>query len=103
MTSKFFTAADITLATAGTEQQVSTTATPIQALIVQAASANTGNIFVGDSDVAATRGISLAPGASITISAIDAGRSACEFILSDFWLDTATNANVAKISYIKIR
>lgn len=102
MTSKIYTLADIAIAAAATRQQVSTADTPIQAVIVQAASGNTGNIFVGDILVSATRGLSLAPGVSIRIDA-DAGDIGVELILSDLYVDTATNGNIAKVAYLKAR
>lgn len=104
MAVKLNTLADVTVTTAGTRVQISTADTPITSIILQAKTANSGVIIVGDSAVAAGVGIELAPGASITITADLSGRQGGEeMILSDFWADSATNGNKVKVAYVKRR
>lgn len=102
MALKLYTLAQITVATSGTEQQVSATATPISTLVVTAPAANTGKIYVGDSDVSTTRGIEVAPGATVSITADYSGTGE-ELILSDFYIDAATDGDKANVSYMKRR
>ena len=104
MAIKLYTLAQITVATSGTEQQVSATATPITTLVVSAPATNTGAIYVGDSNVTTTRGIEVAKGTTVSISADMSGRAGGEeLILSDFYIDAATNGDKANVSYITRR
>lgn len=104
MAVKTFTLADVDIPSTLTATQVSSTATPITSIIFQAHPSNTGNIYVGDVSVSATRGIALAPGEVVAVSADLSGRAGGdELILSDWYLATATNGNDAKISYQKRR
>lgn len=102
MAIKLVTIAQMTIDTAGTQEQVSTSDIPISTLIVSAPAANTGAIYVGDSDVASTRGIEVAKGTTVSISADFSGTGE-EFVLSDFWIDAATNGDKANVSYVKRR
>lgn len=104
MACKLFTHAQVTVTTAGTRVQIDTSALPITTLVISAPSANTGNIFVGDVAVAAGRGIELAKGTSFSVSADMSGRSGGEeLVLSDFYIDAATNGDKANVSYITRR
>jgi len=100
---KLFTVADIDIPTAGTRVQVSATDTPVTTVIVQAKATNAGLVFVGDASVSATRGISLAAGKAIALNADEFGEGAGEFILSDVYVDAATNGDDVKVAYIKRR
>lgn len=96
---KIFTA--VTIATAGTRQQLTATSTAVLSVIVQADSLNTGKIYVGDSSVSSSSGIELAAGEAFVIEPQYFGDN--EINLSDIYLDTATNNNVARIQYITVR
>jgi hypothetical protein len=99
---KLFTIADKDIPTAGTRVQVTSTSTIITTVVFQAKTTNTGVVIIGDSNVAAGQGLELSPGETLAITADMSGRSGGdELDLSDFWLDTATNGNDVKISYIK--
>jgi hypothetical protein len=93
------TLADINIDTAGTAEQVVAATTRITSVIFQADADNTGSVYIGDSNVAAARGIELEPGNSITIVADSSGRFQEELDLSDFWCDTETNNNDLKVTY----
>ena len=100
MALKIYTLAELDIPTAGTRVQASATSTIVSSIIFQADTANTGNIFVGDVNVTSTRGYALTPGDSIAFSGDMAGYSGKEFILSDFYVDTATNGNDVWITYV---
>jgi len=101
MAVKAITGTVVTIAAAGTAQQASTTAIPISSITFQAESGNTGNTFIGDSTVDSTDGLVLEPGLDITFTVVDSQTD--EFILSDFWIDAATNGDKVRFSYIKRR
>lgn len=101
MAVKLVTAAQLTVAVAGIRTRVSTQELPITTLVVSAPAANTGNIYVGDSAVSATRGIEVAKGTTVSITADMSGRAGGEeFILSDFYIDAATSGDDANVSYV---
>jgi hypothetical protein len=91
----------ITIAAAGTRQRLTSTSTGIYAIIFQADDLNTGKIYVGDSSVSSSNGVSLAAGDVYVIEASDFGDK--ELDLSDYYVDTATNGNVVKIQYLTVR
>lgn len=103
MAIKLFTVADLDIPTAGTRVQLSATATPVSAVIIQAKATNSGLIFVGDSSVSATRGISLAAGKALSLTCEEMAAEGEEFFLSDIYVDAATNGDDVKISYVKRR
>lgn len=95
--------------TVGTAIQVgaasSITELAVMSVTVQAASANTNGIWVGDSAVLGStrRGIRLTPGQAFTVSAEAVGADGEEYILGDLWVDTETNGNDFSFLYIKRR
>jgi hypothetical protein len=98
---KLFTLADITVTTAATRVQVSSTATPVMDVIFTCPAANTGVIYVGDSSVSASRGIEVAKGTSISINQAFGRSAGLEYKLSNFYVDAATNGDKVKVSYVK--
>ena len=105
MAIKLFTLAEITVATAGTEQQVSTSEIPITTIVFTADPTNTGYIYVGDSSVSSTRAaMVLAAGQAGSMSQDMGGLAGGdEYYLSDLWVDTSVNGNKVYVSYIKRR
>lgn len=97
--------AAITVAAAGTPERVTTADIPAAIVTIQAASTNTGGIWVGDStvDPSANIGIRITPGGSVSLSLDDISRGGEEFNMSDFYIDADTNGNVASVSYVKRR
>ena len=101
---KLNTLADVTVTTAGTRVQVTSTDTPCTTVIIQAKATNTGLVIVGDSSVSASRGIELSAGEEISIAADPSGRPGGEELnLADFWVDAATNGDKVKVAYVKRR
>lgn len=96
-------ATTITVTTAGAAVQVSSTPRPFVWAIFHNTPGNTGDVYIGDSNVSASNGLSLQriTGSSnhmdeITIS----GKSFAEdppLDLKDFWVDAATNGDTVEI------
>lgn len=103
MAQKFYVLSQQTIDTAGTREAVSADALPVSAVVVQAPSTNSGNIFVGDSTVSSSKGLALAAGESITITSSLVNGTHEELILSDIYVDTATNGNKVQVSYLARR
>ena len=82
-------AGSLTIATAGTELQFSNTQDRVKSLSVKARPGNTGNVFLGRSDVSSTNGWTLQPGESKTV---DFGEGSVLF--SVFYGDAATNGDI---------
>lgn len=99
---KVFSIADVTVTTAGTEVQLSSTTIRASSVTIQALNTNTGFIYVGDSNVASGRGIELDAGQAITISADLSGRPGGDEIdLSDIYVDSSVNGEKVKVVYQK--
>lgn len=105
MSIKVFTQARITVATAGTRQQVTATPTDVTTAVFTADPANTGIIYVGDDAVSATRSaLVLQKGQAGAISDDESGRAGGEeFVLSDFYVDASVSGDKVYVSYIKRR
>ncbi len=87
----------VDIPTAGTAIQIKATPTHhVLAYILRAASGNTGNIFLGGSDVSSSNGFPLGPGEFVTwgvgFAQSDVGKLHT-ILLSSLWFDTATNGN----------
>lgn len=87
-----------TVATAGTAVQLTTgTFSNVVSIIVSAPAANTGNIYIGDSGVLATRGIEVVKGTSVTIQA-----PTSEMIdLNKIYANAATSGDKVNITYLQ--
>lgn len=81
---------------AGTAVQILASGVQVFAVYFIAREGNTGNIYVGDSDVSATNGVELAPGASVFMS-----NDRESFQPQDWYADAATNGD--DIDYIFIQ
>ena len=92
------------VATAGVRVQITSSNLACSGVIFQASTGNTGKLYVGDSTVTSSNGISLSPGETYTIASqsLD-GVMDAELILSDFWIDADTNGNSVKIHYLTVR
>ena len=79
-----------TVATAGTEVQISNTTNRVRWIKVKALAANSGITYFGVSDVTATNGYELSAGNTITLDFADAGGTVP---FSTFYVDAATNGD----------
>lgn len=96
--------APVTVATAGTRVQITSSKLGASGIIFQANSANTGKIYIGDNTVTSSNGMAIGPGESFTITSqsID-GNMDAELILSDFYVDADTSGNSIRIQYLTVR
>ena len=96
MSLKMITIPQVTVATAGTEQRLSSAAisNAVKAY-VSAPATNTGSIWIGDSDVAVGRGVEVIKGTTLTLEAQEG-----QLIdIYETYVDAATNGDKASITY----
>ncbi len=96
---KLYTLADLTPGTSGVA--ISATSIKCTTVIVQCKKASTGPIYLGDSNVAITRGVEIESGESMAISADSSGRSGGEELdLADLYICGNAAADIVKVSYL---
>lgn len=95
--------APVTITTAGTRVSVSSSAIATSLVTVVADSLNTGKIYLGDETVSSSNGIELSAGQSVSIAASDVRGNSDGVLLSDLWLDSASNGNKARVFYFRGR
>jgi len=88
--------------TAGTRVKLFNTRKEVAAVVIQAKSGNSGNIFVGDNQVSSTLGIKLVPGSNITLSNNDVGSGEEGVDLSGVWLDTDSSADGVMAMWMEV-
>lgn len=92
------TLAQVTVATSGTEQRLTSNhISNVEAIYISAPAANTGSIYVGDSSVATTRGIEIPKGTSFTIMAPRGDM----INIRDIYVDAANNGDKCNITYLQ--
>ncbi len=91
-------------ATATPERLVAAaTATKARSVIIQAERSNTGNVYVGDSNVDAGSdyGVDLGAADSVTLSAADVGGKEGYISLRDIWLDVSIAGDGVSVLYLE--
>lgn len=92
----------LNLTSAGTRQQLTTTSTLCQGIILTALPGNTGAIYVGDSTVSSTKAaFVLAPGNSQIVYGVEGSGGQQYFDLSLLYFDGATNNNKLHVGYLQ--
>ena len=86
----------VTVAAAGTAQQLSATSTAAIWIDVQCAVDNTGNCFLGGSTIADGSGMELEPGQSYGFRYVPRGES---YDSSLIWVDAATSGDILTFIY----
>lgn len=95
---------DITVVTAGTRVQLTATSTMTPGCAIAAKATNTGNIYIGDSNVAATTaGAVVRPGETIEITGPQIGGTEEEFDLSRIYIDAGTSGDKVTVGYFARR
>ncbi len=90
----------VTVTTAGTPVQISSTEIRAAGCLIQAASTNTGTIYVGGDNLDAThRGCEIAPGDAISIEGPMIGGIEEEFDLSEIKIDSVSSGDKVLVSY----
>jgi len=91
---------NVTVTTAGTRVQVSTTDLLVKKVIIAGHAANTGHIFLGTSNVSSTVGLQLKVGAPpLVLGDIEIGGRDDFFNLKDMWIDSSVNGEKLSILY----
>jgi hypothetical protein len=98
---KLVNPAAITVTTAGTRVQLSATSITTTEITITGDTANSGTIYVGDSNVSSTRYMyALAAGETVAIMAPSIRGNQEDYDLSDFWVDASENTQKAQIAYV---
>lgn len=97
----YITATPITIATAGVAVQVAADTTIVKSIIFEADPSNSGLVYIGGSNVTSSNGNALNAEQTLEITPDDQRGNAQEFDLSGFWVDSATNGNVVRVSYTR--
>lgn len=92
----------LNLASAGTRQQLTSTSTLAQTVILNAKTGNTGLIYVGDSTVSATKAaFELAAGEMVVIHMPVISGGNCDTDLSKWYFDGGTTNDDLLVGYIQ--
>lgn len=104
MAQKFVPIAQKNVAIAGTALQITTNNEAAGTIIFQADPGNNKDIYLGDSTVDATNGLTLGPGDIMEINGDARQRGGQdEFILSDWYVDAAANNQSVRMFRIRRR
>lgn len=97
------TVADKTVAAAGTRERLVAASTEVKNVTIQWHPSNAGNVYIGDSSVAAGQGLILNASNPVAVIAVDESESDEDNVLIDLydiWVDAATNGDKVKISFL---
>ena len=92
-----FDAGTTTVATSGTEQQLSNTTNRVRWIKVKALAANSGISYFGVSDITTANGYELSAGNELEINFADIGGTVA---FSSFYVDVASNGD--KVSWVVV-
>lgn len=91
-----------TVASNATPERISATDLVVQVLGFSAPSANTGDVFIGDSSVSSTAGFCIPKGTTIPVQAISDAFNIGETLnLKDVWAAVGTNGDKVSVLYAK--
>ena len=79
------------ITTAGTRVQVDNTARRVLSILFKGRDSNTGKVYVGDATVSSTVGFELKANQAVNVRFLDIRISG---IMSNFWVDAATNGDI---------
>lgn len=101
MASRITTLAQVNLTSAGTAQQISTSTIPAEVVVISAPSANSGSIYIGDSNVASNRYLAvLSPGQRMSIEAGNESGGTDMLDLAEIYFDGDTTNDDIQVGYI---
>lgn len=89
----------VTVTTAGTRVQVTSSTIMVESVTIQGHETNTGYIYIGASDVASTKGLVVSAKESVTITGEQIRGTTETFDLSDVWIDSSVNGEKARVIY----
>jgi hypothetical protein len=96
---KIVTLPPITVVSAGTRVKIDAAAQDVKGVIVQADSANTGKIFVGDITVTSSNGFTLNAREALAIDPASPNNPA-EMDISTIYVDSDTSGSIVRITYL---
>jgi hypothetical protein len=90
----------VTVTTAGTRVQITSSHIVTTNIIIQALSGNTGTVYVGNSSVSSSLCmVALAAGAAITLTPGAMGNDMGGLDLSEFYIDASQNSQSVNVGY----
>jgi hypothetical protein len=92
---------NVTVTTAGTPVQVSTTRIPANWVNFMGAIANLGNTYFGDSNVSSTRGQALGSGGGSGSPQFPPSSDTSPYNLADMWVDAANDNDIVQVTYLR--
>ena len=91
---------NVTVTTAGTPVQVSTTRIPAAWVNIMGALDNAGSIFIGDSNVSSTQGQAAGAGGGAGSPQYPPVSGISPYNLEDIYIDSANNGDIAQVTYL---
>jgi hypothetical protein len=95
----------VDVTTAGTPEQISTSSILCVAVVFQALTTNSGNIYIGDANVDNStdtkRGITLAAGETFVLSNQLLGGTNINFDIADWYVNADNNDDAVGITYLQ--
>lgn len=92
---------NVTVTTAGTPVQVSTTREPANWVNFMGALNNAGTTFFGDSNVSATQGQAIGAGGGAGSPQYPPAADISPYQLSEIWIDAANNGDIVQVTYLR--
>ena len=90
------------VAAAATREKLTSNKVRTPSVVIQAEVSNTGQIYVGDDQVAAAKtGIELDSGDAITLTAPNVGDSLSMISLEDVWVDSSVSTDGMWVTYLE--
>lgn len=90
------------MTTAGTRERLTQADIKSPSVVIQAEVSNTGQIYVGDDQVAAAKtGIELDSGDAVTLTAPSMGSALSMVSLRDIWLDSSVSTDGVWVTYLE--
>ena len=90
-----------TVTTAGTRERLTERDISVPAVLIQAISTNTNDVYVGNDTVSNSQGIEIDARDAVYISAKDLGWAEEKISLREMWIDADTNGEGVNVMYLE--
>lgn len=90
----------VTVTTAGTRVQITSSDIRATSVTIQADAANTGDMYVGDSTVASNKALTLDARESVSLNGDTVAGNTEEFNLSEIYVDSSVNGESVHVFYL---
>lgn len=91
----------ITMSSSNVPVQLSSTATRVTSVTIQADRTNSASIYLGDSSVTTSTGMEIVPGETAEVTADNVRAGSEEFLLSDLYLVSGTSGMIARAAVFR--